>query len=865
MASAMMTQYRELKKKYSDTVIFFRLGDFYELFDDDAVKMSKVLELTLTSKSCGNGERAPMCGVPVKSMDIYVKKALSLNYKIAICEQLADPSTVDKREIVPRDVVRVITSGTIMEDSILDDRKNNYCLSICKNLNTFGICWVDITTGELNASQISCEGDYQAVSDALTMICPTEIICDEEFSKICNEIPCFNQGQMPSAEKYLDYAFSFPRAEKKVKEQLNTISLNAYGLENMKVAVMALGGLFEYLQETQKRALPQINSVKVVNPQNYMHLDFVARKNLELLQNSHDGGKRGSILWLLDHTSTSMGGRLMRKFVTEPLQNLKEIKMRQDGVNELYNNIIKRESIISALDQISDIERICGKISYGSVNPKECLALSASLKKLPAIKFTTNDCTSKALQVINQNIELQQDIVSLIDNAISPNAPSIISEGGIIKKGFNKELDSLRNAKNEGVDWVTKLEAEEKEQTGIKNLKIGFNRVFGYYIEVTNAQLNLVPYRYTRKQTLSGAERFITPELKQLENKILNSEENALRLELSLFSDIKQKLLERVESMQKTSSYIAYLDALCSLATVAVKNNFTRPKMVEHNMPLIIKDGRHPIVEKLTQEQFVPNDTTLNQTDSKIMIITGPNMAGKSTYMRQVAVITLLAHIGSFVPASEAQIPLTDRIFTRIGASDDLSYGQSTFMVEMVEVANILHNATDKSLILLDEVGRGTSTFDGLSIAWSLMEYFAKNLKAKTLFSTHYHELTELEGILQGVKNYRILVRENNGKIVFLRKIARGGANKSFGIEVAGLAGLPSEVISRAKQLLVSLEQADINKNINLIDVEQNATVLESKSNSLELQNMLKEIDINKVSPIEAFSLLADLVNKAKQ
>ncbi len=865
MASSMMNQYRELKKKYLDTVVFFRLGDFYELFDDDAIKMSKVLDLTLTSKNCGDGEKAPMCGVPVKSMDIYVKKALSLNYKIAICEQLCDPSTVGPKEIVPRDVVRVITSGTIMEDSILDEKKNNYVMSICRNGNEFGLCWADITTGELNTSQLKCDNDYQELSDALIMISPTEIICNHDFVSLTSEIACFEQGQMPKAQEYLDFAFSYSRAEKKVKEQLNTISLNAYGLENMKVSVMALGGLFEYLAETQKRALPQINSVKIVSPKNFMQLDFVARKNLELLQNSHDGGKHGSILWLLDHTSTNMGGRLLRKFVTEPLLNIKEIKLRQDGVEELYSNIIKRESIVNELDRFADVERICGKISYGSVNPKECLALSSSLKKLPRLKLLTANSQSKVLQLINENIQLEKEIVDLIDSSISEDAPSLLNEGGVIKKGYNDELDELRLAKTEGVNWVAKLEAEEKEETGIKNLKIGFNRVFGYFIEVTNSQKDLVPFRYTRKQTLTNAERFITPELKEIENKILGSEEKALKLELMLYAEIKQKLQAKVESMQRTSAYIAYLDALCSLATVAVKNNYVKPKMVDSKEPLIIKNGRHPIVEQLTKEQFVPNDTNLNQTDSKIMIITGPNMAGKSTYMRQVAVITLLAHLGSFVPASEAQIPITDRIFTRIGASDDLSYGQSTFMVEMVEVANILHSATDKSLILLDEVGRGTSTFDGLSIAWSLMEYISKNLKAKTLFSTHYHELTELEGILEGVKNYRIMVRENNGKIVFLRKIARGGANKSFGIEVASLAGLPQDVIHRAKQLLISLEQADINKHIDFSQVEENSKLQETKSHSLEIQNMLKEIDINRVSPIEAFTMLAELVNKAKE
>ena len=864
MASSMMTQYREVKKKYNDAVVFFRLGDFYELFDDDALKMSKVLDLTLTSKNCGDNEKAPMCGVPFKAVDIYVKKALSLGYKIAICEQLTEPSN-NSKEIVQRDVVRVITSGTIMEDSILDDKKNNYIMSICYANAKFGLAWADITTGELCVSEIDIDENYSKLNDALVMISPTEIICNQEFALLQNQISVFNQDVLKRPESYLDYAFSLSRAEEETKQQLKTMSLKSFGIENMKQSIMALGGLFEYLKETQKRALPQINNIKIVSTSNYMQLDPIARKNLELLQNSHDNSKRGSILWLVDHSSTSMGGRLIRKFVTEPLQSTKEIALRQNGVEELYKNIIKRESIINELDQFADVERICGKISYGSVNPRDCLALCNSLKKLPRIKKLLENSTSKALQTIYQNIDLQEDTVDLLSKAISENAPSLLSEGGVIKKGYSPELDELTSAQNEGVQWITNLEAIEKEQTGIKNLKISYNRVFGYYIEVTNSQKELVPYRYVRKQTLTNGERYITPELKELENKILGSQERALKLEQQLFSQIKEYLLSKIESMQNTSKFIAYLDALCSFATVAVKNNYVKPKMVDSDKPLIIKGGRHPIVELLTKEQFVPNDTMLNTTDSKTMIITGPNMAGKSTYMRQVAVITLLAHIGSFVPADEAQIPVVDRIFTRIGASDDLSYGQSTFMVEMVEVANILHNATAKSLILLDEVGRGTSTFDGLSIAWSVMEYLSKHLSAKTLFSTHYHELTELEGLLEGVKNYQIMVKEQDGKIIFLRKIVRGGASRSFGIEVANLAGLPAEIITRAKQLLYSLEQADINKNINLKNIEENAVQKQIKTNNAEIVNMIKEIDINKVSPMEAFSILHDLISKVNQ
>lgn len=861
MASQMMEQYRNIKKKYGETIVFFRLGDFYELFDDDAILMSKVLELTLTSKNCGDGEKAPMCGVPFKAVDIYVQKALNLGYKIAICEQLSEP-TQNSKEIVQRDVIRVITSGTIMEDSILDDRKNNYIMSIYQDKNNFGLAWADITTGELNVSEFNNLESFKQISDALIMISPTEIICNQQFASSSQNLDCYKAGNAVKVQSYLEYAFSFNRAENLAKEQLGTVSLESFGINSKKFAICALGGLLEYLKETQKRALPQINKVKLVQTTNYMQIDQIARKNLEINCNLHDGSKHGSLLWLIDHTSTSMGGRMIRKFLNEPLQNINEIALRQNGVEELYKNIIKRESLISELDRFADVERLCGKISFGSVNPRDCLALAKSLSKLPNIKNLLANCSSKALQAIYDNIDLQEDVVSLLTNAISEDCPALISEGGAIKKGFNQELDELMLAKTDGVSWIARLEATEKEQTGIKNLKIGYNRVFGYYIEVTNSQKDLVPYRYTRKQTLTNAERYITPELKELENKILGSEDRALKLEQTIFANIKKYLLSKVESMQNTSRYIAYLDTLCSLATIAVKDNYTRPKMVNSDGELIIKDGRHPIVEQLTKEQFVPNDTFLNNLDSKTMIITGPNMAGKSTYMRQVAVISLLAHIGSFVPASFAQIPVIDRIFTRIGASDDLSYGQSTFMVEMVEVANILHNATSKSLILLDEIGRGTSTFDGLSIAWSVMEYLSKNLKAKTLFSTHYHELTELEGLLEGVKNYRITVSDRQGKIEFLRKIERGGANKSFGIEVASLAGLPQEIISRARQLLLSLEQADINKNIELKDIDTKVKVQETRINNLEVINRLKELDVNKISPMEAFSILIDLVQK---
>ena len=859
----MMTHYLQIKEKYKDAIVFYRLGDFYEMFFEDAIEMSNALGLMLTARDCGLEERAPMCGIPFKSKDTYIKKALELGYKIAVCEQLTE-ATDKKGEMVERDVIRVITRGTVMEDAILDEKRNNYILSAFNKNKNFGLAWADITTGELFATQIDDDEDLKQIDETLTIISPTEVIANENFALISKKIGVVKNNEVPKVESYMEFAFEGARAEKLIKEQFKTISLKSLGIEESSLIINALGGLFEYLNQTQKRSLPQLNTIKFIKTKNYMHIDNCARKNLEIFQNTHDQGKRGSLLWLLDYTKTSMGARMLRKFLNEPLQNEKEINLRLNGVEELYKSIIKRDNIMAELNQFADLERICGKISYGNINPKECLALCNSLKKLKNIKKLLVDTRSQVLNTIFENIYLQPQVVDLLENAISPDAPAIVAEGGIFKTGFSEQLDKLRNAKNEGVKWLTELEVKEKEETGIKNLKVAYNRIFGYFIEVTNSQKDLVPFRYQRKQTLANAERFITPELKELENKILGAEENALKLEAQLFNELRDYLSTKVQEFQQTAIHIAYLDTLCSLATVAVKNNYNKPKVVDYTEPLIINQGRHPVVEVLSKEQFVPNDTTLNNTDNKTMIITGPNMAGKSTYMRQVALITLLAHIGSFVPAKSAQIPITDRIFTRIGASDDLNYGQSTFMVEMVEVANILRNATEKSLILLDEIGRGTSTFDGLSIAWSVMEYLSTNLNAKTLFSTHYHELTELEGMLEGVKNYRITVKEFNGQIIFIRKIVRGGANKSFGIEVASLAGLPAGIIKRAKQLLKSLEQADINKNISLANIESNIEVEKPKTNYAEVINMLKEVDINKISPIEAFSLLNDVITKIK-
>lgn len=862
--SKMMEQYDQVKAQYSDCVLFYRVGDFYEMFDDDALEMSKALDLTLTGRNSGNKEdKSPMCGVPVKALDAYIAKALEKGYKIAICEQLTEPT--DGPQIVERDVVRVITPGTVMESSILDERKNNFLASFYASKNGYSVCWCDLTTGELNAIEIEKNANISKISDILTMIDPVEIICNSSAFEIRIEIESLGRNSLPQFTIYNENAFALHRCIETLNKQFGTISLKPFDLEDKPNSICACGGLLQYLSDTQKRDLSHIDGIKVLNYSKYMHFDYQSRKNLELVTNARDGGKYGTLLWYLDKTSTSMGSRLLKKFVSEPLQNIEEIKLRQDGVEELFKNLIKRDSINKTLSKINDIERLCGRISYNSLVPADCASLKESLNVLPELRQLFFDCKSKVLQSIYENIKTEEETVKLLESAIvEKNIPSNTKDGGFIKQGYSAELDELRYVSQNGINMIKELEETEKQLTQIKNLKIGFNRIFGYFIEVPNSQKDLVPFRYNRKQTLSNCERYVTEELSELEQKILGSSEKAIKLEKQLFDDLREKLLLRVSAIKSTANYIAYADALCSLANVAVKNNLVRPNMVEKAEQLVIKNGRHPIVEAIGKEAFVPNDTLLDNEENRTMIITGPNMAGKSTYMRQVAIITIMAHIGSFVPASSAQIPVTDRVFTRIGATDDLAYGQSTFMVEMSEVANILRNATEGSLILLDEIGRGTSTYDGLSIAWAVMEYISTNLKSKTLFSTHYHELTELEGNLKGVKNYNITIREHGGNIVFLRKIVRGGASRSFGIEVANLAGLPNQVITNAKQILNQLEQADVNKNVKSQATRDSTNQTNSKGER-EVLNILKEIEVEKITPFEAMSLVFDLKQKLKE
>ena len=859
--SPMMQQYMQTKEQYKDCLLFYRLGDFYEMFFDDAITASKVLDLTLTGRNCGLEERAPMCGVPYHAVETYISKLIDNGFKVAICEQMSEPQ---QGKIVSRDVIRVITPGTVIESSMLDEKKNNYIASIYKDKQDIGIAYCDISTGEFTVAEFKDNATTE-LNDALVRIRPAEIICNEQTIEIVSSLACVKLNIMPKFQTYLEYAFDYNTACDTIKKQLNITSLVGFDYAKLEKAVCASGALIKYILETQKRALNSINKIVTEKNNDYLYMDIATCRNLELTETIRDQKKKGSILWLLDNTKTSMGARLLRNWVLQPLTNEVEINQRLDAVEELINNPILLNDICSVTNNISDIQRLTGKISYGSIMPRDCLMLKNSLINLPDLNHLVRSLNSAKFENLLQDIEQINELTTFLQNAIDEDAPNIISGGGFIKSGFNKELDELKNISTEGQKWLSALEATEREKTGIKNLKVGYTRVFGYYIEVNKSQQDQIPFRYQRKQTVANHERYITDELKQIEEKILNAEELSIKLEQQIFNQAKDYMKTLVENLQQVAKDVATIDCLCSLALVAKKHNYTKPVINNSVKTINIKEGRHPVVEALLKdEQFIPNDCYLDTKQDRTLIITGPNMAGKSTYMRQVAVITLLAHIGSFVPADFAEISITDRIFTRIGATDDLAYGQSTFMVEMIEVANILNNATKKSLLILDEVGRGTSTFDGLSIAWAVLEYITTNIKAKTLFATHYHEITDLEGQLEGVKNYRISVKEYNNKVIFLRKIVRGGANKSFGIEVASLAGIGEQVIKRAQEILHVLEENDLHNNTKLFDEQPLPQKQLSQTNNQIIQ-MLKDTDMNTVSPLIAFEILNDLVEKAKK
>ncbi len=861
--SPMMQQYRLTKQQYEDCILFYRLGDFYEMFDQDAIVASKELDLTLTGKDCGEEQRAPMCGVPYHAYESYAQKLIEKGYKVAICEQT--DKMVDK--VMQREVVRIITPGTVVESSMLNDKANSYMMSIVKIQDKIAYAYADISTGEVYVGEYSGKNLENYINDQIVRIIPAEIICNSEVKNLEKNIQIFQTNNKLKLNLYYDWAFNYSDAERQVLKQYGLSSLKGFDF-NSKLCIVAVGSLLQYFLETQKRELKHLKLPKVIRDDQFMYVDTNTRRNLEIETSMHENTKYGSLLWVLDKTNTSGGSRMLRSWVRQPLQNKNQINLRLDMIECLVKNEFMRLGLVSSLSPIQDIERLIGKLSYGNINPKECYALAVSLDKVAEIRNILESSNDKNYIEHAKNLHDVSGIVNLIFSTISENAPVIMKEGGYIKSGFNPSLDELRNMKQNAEDIILGIQAKEREETGIKNLKIGYNRVFGYYIEVNRSQSDLVPIHYIRKQTISNNERYITEDLKKIEDKILGADEKALKLESEIFAELREALLKIVPDLQLLSKLVGEIDCLCSLATVAVKNNYVKPKISSKIDHIKIIEGRHPVVEAMTKDSaFIPNDTYLDSRDDKIMIITGPNMAGKSTYMRQVAVLTFMAHIGSFVPAKSAEFSITDRIFTRVGASDDLAFGQSTFMVEMSEVAHILANATKDSLIILDEIGRGTSTFDGLAIAWAVVESLAKEYQAKTLFATHYHELSELEGMLEGVKNYRISVKEYNNSIIFLRKIVRGGTNKSFGIEVAALAGVKESVISRAKEISHNLEESDLNKNLSLNAINQ--VQKEKKDNSQkvakQIYDIVKDLKVEALTPLDAFDVLCNFVKMTKE
>lgn len=856
--SEMMRHWQTIKEQYPDCIIFYRLGDFYEMFFDDAIEASKLLELTLTGRSCGLEERAPMCGVPFHAVESYIAKLVSNGKKVAICEQLTEPGA--QKGLVERDVVRVVTSGTLLADEQIDEKSNNFIVSIFGENLSCSLAWADITTGEFFVQEIK-PYDAEKLIDSLVRINPAEIICSSKIFEVSKDFSAVIHGVLPKFSLYKDYAYSFNNAKNVLLDHFKTSSLNAFIPEEKKSLVIACGSLLEYLLETQKRSQLNIEKISLFEDEKCLSLDSTALRNLEILRSSRDNKVYGSLNWALDFTSTAMGSRRLKTILSAPLKNIDAINYRLDGVEDLFVDTLAREGAKELLLGINDLERLCGKLSNNVVSPRDVVAIRKCLDVVAPLKMQLAGHKSKALNDIVDNLGNYDEICLFLNSSLSDEPPLSVKDGGVIRAGFNKELDEQRAIKFNGQDYIRKMESDEREKTGIKTLKINCNKVFGYYIEVSNSFKNQVPYNYVRKQTLVNGERFITEELKNFENKVFACEENIFRIENEIFSKIKELLQNNLSLLIRTSKAIAFLDVLLSFAFSSKKNGYCRPNVVGSNEPLSIVGGRHPVVEAVSRDRFISNDTIMDLQDNRMLVLTGPNMAGKSTYMRQVALITIMAQCGSFVPAKSATIPLVDKIFTRVGASDYLVFDQSTFMVEMTEVAKILRNATSHSLLILDEVGRGTSTFDGLSIAWAVVEYLSAKTKAKTLFATHYHELSELEGQIDGVKNYKITVKELNGSIVFLRKIARGSANKSFGIEVASLAGVPLEVTLRAKQILKKLEKNDLVVNAKELanaDEESNAKEFS------EVESIIKDLDVNNLTPLNAFEILVDLKDKLK-
>ena len=873
----MMKQYMQTKEEYKDCILFYRLGDFYEMFFDDALTASKELEITLTGKNCGLEERAPMCGIPYHAVDSYLNRLVSKGYKVAICEQVEDPKTA--KGIVKREVIRVVTPGTNLDTQGLDETKNNYIMCIVYMADRYGLSVADVTTGEYLVTELDSQ---TKLMDELYKFMPSEIVCNEAFYMSGLDLDDLKNRLHMAIYSLEAWYFDDALCRETLQEHFKVASLEGIGLSDYECGMIASGALLKYLEETQKNSLSHMSRLTRYATGNYMVLDSATRRNLELVETLREKQKRGSLLWVLDKTKTAMGARTLRKYVEQPLIDKKSIVKRLDAVAELKDNAICREEIREYLNPVYDLERLVGKITYQSANPRDLIAFQSSLSMLPSVKCILKDMESDLLKEIYEELDPLEELCDLVGRAIQEEPPLAMKEGGIIKDGYNEEVDRLRKAKSEGKNWLADLETKEREKTGIKNLRIRYNKVFGYYLEVTNSFKDLVPDYYTRKQTLANAERYIIPELKELEDTILGAEDKLCALEYELYCEVRNTIAAELTRIQRTAKAVAKLDVIASLALVAERNNYVRPKINEKGV-IDIRDGRHPVVEKMIpNDMFIANDTYLDDKKQRISIITGPNMAGKSTYMRQAALIVLMAQLGSFVPASSANIGLVDRIFTRVGASDDLASGQSTFMVEMNEVANILRNATSKSLLILDEIGRGTSTFDGLSIAWAVVEYISnsKLLGAKTLFATHYHELTELEGKISNVNNYCIAVKEKGDDIVFLRKIVKGGADKSYGIQVAKLAGVPNPVINRAKEIVEELVTADITGKVKDIAVQGSETKKKTQKKLDEVDltqfslfdtvkdddvlNELKELDISHMTPMDAMNKLYQLQNKLR-
>ncbi len=860
----MMATYIDTKLQNEDCILFYRLGDFYEMFFDDALKASKLLDLTLTGKDCGLENRAPMCGIPYHAAEQYIAKLVAAGEKVAVCEQLEAPQKGKK--LVDRGVIRIVTPGTVTEDGNLDKTQNNFIASVYLGKTSGALCWCDITTGQLTVRKCNDKDFISEIYDVLVRVAPAEIIGNSAFRANASESPLIEHGALPKISDYKESAYSVKNAENTLLEQFSVSTLKPFEIENDEESICACGGLIAYLKETQKHALVNVNNVIKERKEQCMTLDYNSLKNLELVKSMRDGKRYGSLLWLLDKTDTAMGSRLLSQWITTPLISEEKINYRLDGVNELYSSAILRGGIDERLGDIRDMERLAGRISNGNATPSDCYSLSESMLALPNIKILLFGSTIKIMQDISDNIDDFTDIAKLIQSAINSDPTTYSKDRNYIRDGFDKELDRLRQMRNHSGDIIKQIETQEKEKTGIRTLKIAYNKVFGYYIEVSNSFKDKVPYNYIRKQTTVNGERYVTEELKNIEVEILSADESIKRIEIEIFSKIKALLAENIKRIQRTANAIACLDVLCSFAKVAKKYNYCKPQIVGENDAFNVVGGRHPVVEASSYDAFVSNDAYIDNGDSRVMIITGPNMAGKSTYMRQNALICVMAQIGSFVPAKSAEIPIVDRIFTRIGANDNIIYNQSTFMVEMTEVATILLHATKRSLLILDEVGRGTSTFDGLGIAWAVVEYLAENVRAKTLFATHYHELSELEGVIEGVKNYKITVKELNGKIVFLRKIMRGSANKSFGIEVAALAGVPKVVTDRAKVILKRLEKNDLTRTMLPQNTKNTETVEEKTEKPLsDAEEILLSTDINSLTPIAAFKLVMELKDKVKE